>query len=83
MAILADSHDYCLPDSKILEKKAMSGRIAKFFIGGMQIRGPYQEYKSQHDDVVKKTIVCIEQYCGKSEKCDFCEIISLLRILQC
>ena len=48
----------------------------------MQHRGPYQEDKSQQDNIIEKTIVCIEHYWGKSEKGDVCTIVSLLRIVQ-
>ena len=88
MAIVADGHDCCLPDSKMLEKNAMNYECARedcknFHRGKMQNRGPYQEDKSQQDNIIKKTIVRIEQYQGKSEKHDFWIIVSLLMILQC
>ena len=85
---MADGHDCCLPDSKMLEKNAMNYECIRedcknFHRGKMQNRGPYQEDKSQQDNVIEKTIIHINQYWGKSEKGDFCTIVSLLRILQC
>ena len=46
-----------------------------------QNRGPYLEDKCREHNVIEETIVDIWQYSGKSEKCHFCTIVSLFRIL--
>jgi hypothetical protein len=47
-----------------------------FHVGKMHMRGPYLEDNCLQDDVIKKTIVSIQQFQGESEKRDFWRIVS-------
>ena len=59
-------------------------RIANLTIGAKckrQNRGPYQEDKCREHNIIENSIVDVRQYLGKSEKRNFCTIVSLFRIL--